>query len=121
MILIIILLMTISVALHELGHVLAAKIVGWKFHGVKFSLSGIYTIIEQNDNEPYHIWKVASAGLIVNLLLAAIFIWLSLYFPILYLIAIFNIILFLINIIPFKGTDGEKIFNHIKQLKIFKI
>ena len=80
MMLLIILFVALSIALHELAHIVAAKKVGWNFKGIRFKWYGIKIILEQNNNKEF-VWIIAYAGLITTLYLSLIFFIIGAFYP----------------------------------------
>ncbi|MDA9773396.1 site-2 protease family protein [Saprospiraceae bacterium] len=124
-----VILILISVLLHELGHATAARSEGIKTHDIIISLIGGAARLEQMPEEPKKEIKIAIAGPLVNLVifvLTAIPIGLIAYFSefrldlsfrdlskpgvFISLLALSNLMLFLFNLVPAFPMDGGRIF-----------
>lgn len=88
-----------GIVLHEAGHAAAAVLQGLKVRKVGISWKGAYVI--RQAGTPLQNAVVALAGPVVNLILACVL-------PT--DMALANIILAAVNLLPFKGSDGRAIF-----------
>ena len=93
-----------SLAAHEAGHAVAAALTGTKFFALGFCLKGAY--IRRDCAKGATELLISSAGPLVNLIMAmslwnnqGIFQWL----------AQMNLFLAVINLLPYRGSDGHRI------------
>lgn len=124
-----VIMILVSVLLHELGHAVAARSEQIKTHDILVSLIGGAARLEQIPEDPKKEIKIAFAGPLVNLLLFTLMaIPLLVFFlfgqfrldlsytdltkpgVFLSLVAISNLLLFLFNLIPAFPMDGGRIF-----------
>lgn len=131
----------LHVILHEVGHLIAGALSGYKF--IMFRLFGTIWIRteegiskrkqyvpgilgqalmvppENKENPPFLLYH--SGGLIMNVLTAIVLFLMGRAISsqavtlFLYAIAAMAIILFIMNVVPVKGTDGYNILKHFKE------
>jgi len=101
-----------SLAAHEAGHAVAAALTGTKFFAVGLCLKGAY--IRRNCATGATELLISSAGPLVNLIMAmslwnnhGLFQWL----------AQMNLFLAVINLLPYRGSDGQRIFAQLRGMK----
>lgn len=102
-----------SVALHELGHSLVARAKGGYIHEIVLYPFGGAAKISNIPREPKDEILVALAGPAVSLVLAIIF-W---QIPWLYYFALVNLMLFLFNVLPVFPMDGGRVLRAGLTLK----
>jgi len=114
--LVIAILLFCSVVLHELGHSLVAISQGIKVNSIRLFLFSGVASIERDYRTPGDVFKVAIAGLLVNLVLFVLLGLISLLFPtsslvgkLMSRVAEINLILAIFNIIPALPLDGGKL------------
>lgn len=98
----------IAMTLHELGHLLAAPLVGIKVRTVGFGWKGLYTLREPGP--PSKNILVSLAGPLTNILLL----------PFWHLspkLGLANLCFAFFNILPIEGSDGERIWKCWRQIK----
>jgi Zn-dependent protease len=103
------LLVTLSLVIHELAHVLAAFLFGVPVHGIGIKFKGAYTF-RRHAGRRLHDVMIAAAGPLANLVLtiASFFIpkvgvWL----------AEWNFGIAFMNLLPLPGSDGYRILKTI--------
>jgi len=103
------------VTLHEIGHVWAAKGLGWKCNSITLVFIGGMAEVELNVFEPRKEFLVAVAGPIVNLILVALtlpLVLLPIPHPYMLMLSFFieiNVMLVLFNILPIWPMDGGRV------------
>lgn len=90
----------LAMVLHELGHLVTARVLGVKVHRVGVCLKGIYILREAG--APEQNIRISMAGPLVNVLLLAL--W-----PVAPLFAMANLLCAASNLLPLPGTDGYRI------------
>jgi Zn-dependent protease len=98
----------IAMALHELGHLVAAPLVGIKIKTVGLKWKGLYTVREAGP--PAKNLIVSFAGPLTNLALLAL--W-----PLSHRFGLANLCFLFFNILPIEGSDGERIWKCWRQIK----
>lgn len=104
--LLLVLFITASYLVHEYSHALVARLVGWETMGMTIRWYGAGYKIKINQDKPKDIWKIAAGGLLGTALLILIGLSLSYIFPVFHILWGFNLVIFIINILPIKGLDG---------------
>jgi Zn-dependent protease len=101
----------LSLLAHEAGHFLVAKLNGTSCSAIGFCFRGAYLRRERASGVAEI--AISSAGPLVNIVLAVVlwekaglFAWL----------AQMNAILALLNLIPFRGSDGQRILANLREL-----
>ena len=122
----------VAVVLHEWGHYFVAKIRGYEFNSLVFSVYG-GGLFGSNSFKKKDDIAISLAGPMINILLIICNISLWWLFPITYFFTydfvICNLIIFTFNILPFYPLDGGRIvvallqdkFDKYKILKIQKV
>lgn len=118
--LILFIFMLISVYVHEYSHALFAKLLGWKLHGMtmNWKRGSMGYKVEINEDNPQDLWKIAAGGLLGSLALMLVSLGFSILWPGFLMLVYINFFIVLINIIPFKGSDGYYIFKRV--IKYFR-
>jgi Zn-dependent protease len=98
----------LGMALHEVGHLVMAMASGVKVKNVGFCLKGMYTVREPGT--PAKNLIISLAGPAVNF--ALIFTW-----PWFHLFALANVCFTVFNLIPMKGSDGDRVLTCWAQLR----
>src|SRR5258705_7488476 len=115
----------LSVFLHELGYALAAKLVRVEVKSIVIWLLGGFTNLSREPEKPIHRLAIYAAGPFVTLLLGGLLfvvfsyrplnppvLWKSLFLS----LAIVNISLFVVNILPVYPLDGGNILHALMEL-----
>ena len=103
----------IIIMVHELGHILAAKLFKWKIDKVKVMPFGCITIFEELINRPLEEeFVIAISGPLFQLILFLLFKDITPYFN------YYNYGLFLFNLMPIYPLDGYKIISVLFSLFI---
>lgn len=97
----------LGMALHELGHLVAATAIGVRVKHVGFCLKGMYTVREPGP--PMKNLMISLAGPAVNV--ALIFTW-----PWFRMFALANLCFAVFNLIPIHGSDGDRVLNCWEEL-----
>jgi len=118
-----------SVFLHELGHALAAKLVRVEVKSIVIWLLGGFTNLSREPEKPIHRLAIYAAGPFVTILLGGLCIVAYFYTPFNPLIpwiyvskslflslAIVNLSLFVVNILPVYPLDGGNILHALMEL-----
>ena len=98
----------LAMVLHELGHLVTARVLGVKVHRVGICWKGIYTVREAG--APEQNIRISMAGPLVNVLLMAL--W-----PVSPLFAFANLLCAASNLLPLPGTDGYRILNLLQTIR----
>jgi tetratricopeptide (TPR) repeat protein/Zn-dependent protease len=119
----------LSVFLHELGHALAAKLVRVEVKSIVIWLLGGFTNLSREAEKPIHRLAIYAAGPFVTILLGGLCIVAYSYTPfnplILWIyvskslflsLAIVNLSLFVVNILPVFPLDGGNILHALMEL-----
>ena len=101
---------TIFVLMHEFGHSLMARKLGYETSFIIMTpIGGIAYIIGAYENRPKDELLITFLGPLVNIALAAIFWLLSFVTPIFSIFIIMNLVLGIFNLIPAYPMDGGRI------------
>ena len=123
----------LCILLHELGHALAAKLVGVDVKSIIIWLLGGLTSLERKPERPFHNLVIAAAGPMVNMLLGFIFvagyillhifaprglepelfIWVQTFIELCFSLALLNVILVVFNLLPIYPLDGGNIMHAV--------
>ncbi len=126
----------LCILLHELGHALAAKLVGVEVKSVVIWLLGGFTSLSRRPEKPAHNLVIAAAGPLVNMLLAflcvlaymflflfaprnvdaSIFLWIQTFTELFLSLAFVNVILVVFNLLPIYPLDGGNILHSTMEL-----
>ena len=102
------------VLVHELGHFVVAKRLGYKLSGFYLAPYGVALNYKDGKFLPYDEVKIALAGPITSLALSFIFVGLWWLFPALYSftfeMAAFSLFLAIFNLLPAYPLDGGRVF-----------
>lgn len=94
--------------LHELGHILAALILGYKLVKIRFLSIGVNAVFEKTFRTKNHSIVIALAGPLVNLVLIVVLLYFKDDNLINDLIAS-NIYMLILNLLPLEPLDGGRI------------
>lgn len=98
----------LAMLFHELGHLIAAPLVGIKIKTVGFTWKGLYTVREHGTPEKNLL--VSLAGPLANLALLAL--W-----PLWPKLGLANLCFAFFNMLPIEGSDGERVWKCWRQIK----
>ena len=98
----------LAMALHEAAHLVAALALGVKVKNVGFCWKGLYTVREAGP--PAKNILISLAGPMTNLVLIAC--W-----PLSKSFGLANLCFFFFNLIPLKGSDGDRVLNCWDQMR----
>jgi Zn-dependent protease len=98
----------LAMLFHELGHLIAAPLVGIKIKRVGLTWKGLYTLREHGTAERNLL--VSLAGPLMNLALLAL--W-----PLWPKLGLANFCFAFFNILPIEGSDGERVWKCWRQMK----
>jgi len=99
----------LSILIHELSHLIVAKLKGYKVNGVEIGLLNGSTAIDIININRIDTILIMSAGPMINLLLYLIIIISGITNQYIESFALVNLFLFTFNILPIYPTDGGKI------------
>jgi len=102
------LLGVIAMAFHEVGHLIAAPLVGIKIKTVGLRWKGLYTVREAGP--PAKNLIVSLAGPAVNLALLA-------GWPLSHQFGLANFCFLFFNLLPMEGSDGDRVWQCWRQIK----
>jgi Zn-dependent protease len=98
----------LAMLFHELGHLIAAPLVGIKIKTVGLTWKGLYTVREHGSPEKNLL--VSLAGPLTNLALLAL--W-----PLWPKLGMANFCFAFFNMLPIEGSDGERVWKCWRQIK----
>lgn len=122
--------LALFIFLHEIGHALAAQIVGVPVKSVVVWLLGGFTNLAHQPEKPSHNLFIYAAGPLVNMLLAflcvacyivsaliflpasqdpAVYVWIQTFQTIFFSLAVVNLVLIFFNLLPIYPLDGGNI------------
>ncbi|MGA8041903.1 MAG: M50 family metallopeptidase [Terracidiphilus sp.] len=91
--------------LHEMGHLMAAFVLGLRVRGVGINWKGLYMVRETGPLGSNLL--VSLAGPVANLLLALLWYRAALF-------SLANLCFGLVNLLPIQGSDGDRILGSIE-------
>lgn len=100
-----------SLFAHELGHILTARAAGVRISALGLCIKGAY-LRREKAQDPVLELCISAAGPLVNLLLAFC-LWNS--HPVMRWLAQINLALFVINMLPIGGSDGQRILKTVRE------
>jgi len=118
----------LSVFLHELGHALAAKLVRVEVKSIVIWLLGGFTNLSREPEKSIHRLAIYAAGPFVTILLGGLFfvafygsfnlpfLWIDVSKMLFLSLAIVNISLFVVNVLPVYPLDGGNILHALMEL-----
>ncbi len=120
----------LSIFLHELGHALAAKLVRVEVKSIVIWLLGGFTNLSREPERPIHRLAIYSAGPFVTILLGGLFfvayyyhrplnlpfLWIYVSTRLFLSLAVVNLSLFVVNILPVYPLDGGNILHALMEL-----
>jgi tetratricopeptide (TPR) repeat protein len=121
----------LSILLHELGHALAARLVGVEVRGIVIWLLGGLTSLARKPEKPSHNLVISAAGPLVNMLMGFLFvatyillyllapraptpsafIWMQTFMELCFSLAFLNVVLVFFNLLPIYPLDGGNILH----------
>jgi len=106
----------VSVVLHEYGHLLVARLLGYEVDGILFNVYGA-GLKTNNIYKPKDDILISIAGPLINIILIVLIVCLWWLFPTSYVFTLdflkSNLVVFVFNILPIYPLDGGKILNLI--------
>ena len=112
----------IAILLHELGHAIVAKKLGYELNAIKLMPYGTQLSIKSKIENQNHDLIISLAGPLVNLFLIIINLSLWWLFPSIYIytetFVIANIISFLFNLLPVFPLDGGRVILNLLSRKL---
>ena len=99
----------LAMFLHELGHLIAALIVGVKVKNIGFRWKGLYVVREAGP--PAKNLMISLAGPLLNLALVA-------FWPLSHEFGLANLCFAFFNLIPLRGSDGERAWICWDEMKV---
>ena len=110
-------LILVAVLIHELCHSLVAKKFGAKVRGIILFIFGGIALIEDLPKEPKKEFLIAIAGPMSNFVIAFICYLLMPLSPLFYILAYFNVLLAVFNLLPAFPMDGGRILRSLLARK----
>ncbi len=98
----------LAMLIHELGHLIAAPLVGIKIKEVGLTWKGLYT--RREAGSPLNNLLVSLAGPMMNVALLAL--W-----PLWPKLGLANFCFAFFNILPIEGSDGERVWKCWRQIR----
>jgi Zn-dependent protease len=105
-------LFVLSLLAHEAGHFLIAKLNGTRCSAIGFCFRGAYLRRERASGAAEI--AIAAAGPLVNIAIAAI-LWREV--GLVAWLAQMNAVLAFLNLVPFRGSDGQRIMANLRELR----
>src|SRR5258706_3720705 len=119
----------LSILLHELSHAFAARLLGIEVKNIVIWLLGGFTNLVRSPEKPLYRLAIDAAGPIMTLLLGGLFslsyyymannlssFWMFAYSRIVFLLALLNASIFILNILPVYPLDGGRILHSLSEL-----
>ena len=127
----------LCIFLHELGHMLAAQLVGVEVKSIVIWLLGGLTNLSRKAEKPFHHLIISAAGPLVNVILAflcvlfylfisflimpnfqneGLFLWAQTFVNLFFSLTLVNLILIVFNILPIYPLDGGNILHSIMEM-----
>ncbi|MBI5964481.1 MAG: tetratricopeptide repeat protein [Chloroflexi bacterium] len=127
----------LCILLHELGHMLAAQLVGVEVKNIVIWILGGLTNLSRKAEKPFHHLIISAAGPLVNIFLAflcvlfyvfisflllpnfqneGLFLWAQTFVNLFFSLALVNIILVVFNILPIYPLDGGNILHAFMEM-----
>jgi tetratricopeptide (TPR) repeat protein len=127
----------LSILLHELGHAIAAQLVGVEVKSIVIWLLGGFTNFSHPSGKPKHNLAIFSAGPLVNMLLgflfvvayillffwflpferdAELFVWGQTFANLSFSLALANMVLVIFNLLPIYPLDGGNIMHSVMEM-----
>ncbi len=98
----------LALVLHELGHALAATIVGVRVKGIGLDWKGLY--LRREAGTPAKNLIISAAGPLTNILLVTFWAWWPMF-------GLANACYALFNMLPLPGADGERVMRCWLEIK----
>jgi stage IV sporulation protein FB len=114
-----VLILFISVLLHELGHAYLGQKFGYEVHSVEIDFFGGLANMDIDKIHNRDLVKIVAAGPWVNAMLASFFVLINsfVHHPFISQFALVNFVLFIFNIIPIFPLDGGRILRTMLIIK----
>ena len=127
----------LCIFLHELGHTLAAQLVGVEVKSIVIWLFGGFTNLTRKAEKPAHNLVISAAGPLVNMFLAflcvlsyivisflllpfikdlEVFLWMQIFANLSFSLTFVNLILVVFNLLPIYPLDGGNITHSIMEI-----
>ena len=127
----------LCIFLHELGHTLAAQLVGVEVKSIVIWILGGFTNLSRKPEKPAYNLVISAAGPLVNMFLAflcvlfylvvsflflpyinnlGIFLWAQVFVNLSFSLALVNLILVVFNLLPIYPLDGGNITHSIMEI-----
>lgn len=127
----------LSIFLHEVGHALAAQLVGVEVKSIVIWLLGGFTNLSRSSEKPKHSLAIFSAGPLVNMLLgfffvaayiliffwllpfernAELFLWGQTFANLSFSLALANMVLVIFNLLPIYPLDGGNMLRSVAEM-----
>ena len=97
----------IAMVLHEFGHFLSARALGIRVKRIGLCWKGVYVVREAGS--PLRSLCVSLAGPLTNATLLLFWHWSKPF-------ALANLCFALVNILPFRGSDGDRVLNYCGEI-----
>jgi len=111
----------VSVVLHEYGHLLVARLLGYEVDGILFNVYGA-GLKTNNIYKPKDDILISIAGPLINIILIVLIVCLWWLFPTSYVFTLdflkSNLVVFVFNILPIYPLDGGRIIMAILEGKV---
>jgi len=127
----------IFVLLHELGHTLAAQLLGVEVKSIVIWPLGGFTNLSHRPEKPLHSFLVSSSGPLINIAIMAIlggvyfwstlllpyilvgearFLWVDPFMSLLFNLLILNLVLIVFNLLPIYPLDGGEMMRSVLEM-----
>jgi tetratricopeptide (TPR) repeat protein len=127
----------LCIFLHEVGHALAAQLVGVEVKSIVIWLLGGFTNLSRKSEKPWHNLAISAAGPLVNMLLGflcvlgyialsflflpfyrntELYLWGQTFINLFFSIAFVNVILVVFNLLPVYPLDGGNILHSMMEI-----
>ena len=127
----------LCIFLHELGHMLAAQLVGVEVKSIVMWLLGGFTNLSRKAEKPFHNLIISAAGPLVNMVLVFLgvlfyfffsfiflpnfqdegaFLWAQTFVSLSFSLTLVNLILIVFNILPIYPLDGGNVLHSIMEM-----
>lgn len=103
------------VLLHEYGHIIAGRSLGYKAYDVTLYPFGGAASMDIPER-PWHEFLVAISGPMVNVVLIPLFAWAAVHYPVFVLFLTANIGLLVFNLLPIFPMDGGRVLRSFLQM-----
>ena len=113
----------IFIVVHELAHIIMSMCLGFKITKVNTCLLGFSVLLKKpiSNKEKLEKLIIAVSGPLVNILIAVVFVFLSIDSSIKEMIVYSNILIAVINLLPIYPLDGGRIIKEILEISYSKL